>query len=62
MEKVENYAPIPFAVCVFHVRKCLLHHFSLPHRVASSPYCNLSEVNHAIKEFISVSLYNTYHE
>ena len=46
-----------FAVCIFHVRKCLLHDFvSLPHRIASSPYCNLSETKHATKEFISGSL------
>ena len=45
------------AVCVFHVDKGLLHDFvSLPHRIASSPYCNLSETKHATKEFISGSL------
>ena len=46
-----------FCGLLFHVRKCLSHHFvSLPHRVVSSTYRNLSEVNHAIKEFISDSL------
>ena len=45
------------AVCVLHGGKCLLRHFvSLPHRIASSSYCNLSETKHATKEFISVSL------